>query len=288
VVRRLSSNTRTGILSTLSGLVRYGVKRGLIERNVVRDVDRDDRPGTKRLTEPRYLDEAEVGELLHALGDTFRPIAATYAYTGLRASEALGLRWRDVDLDARTLLVENQLGADGKLYPVKTEASQAPVRLLPALHRELVAHRQRQAGKNITFVRPEALIFTTASGRPQSVRNVLRAVHRAGDRAGLNQQRERVGLHDLRHTLIALAFEHGLTLPEASILARHANPRVTAQVYAGLSEKARERVAENSPSPALVPKFVTPDTMATMATLGVRSGSAAFANLTGIPCKRKV
>jgi integrase len=51
-------------------------------------------------------------------------------------------------------------------------------------------------------------------------------------------------LHDLRHTLIALAFERGLTLPEASILARHANPRVTAQVYAGLSEKARERVAE--------------------------------------------
>jgi len=71
---------------------------------------------------------------------------------------------------------------------------------------------------------------------------VLRAVHRAGDRAGLNDSRERVGLHDLRHTLIGLAFEHGLTLPEASVLARHANPRVTAQVYAGLPEKTRERV----------------------------------------------
>src|SRR5262249_1766752 len=59
-----------------------------------------------------------------------------------------------------------------------------------------------------------------------------------------NQERERVGLHDFRHTLIALAFEHGLTLPEASILAQHANPRATAQVYAGLSETARERVAE--------------------------------------------
>ena len=52
-----------------------------------------------------------------------------------------------------------------------------------------------------------------------------------------------LGLHDLRHTLIGLAFEHGLTLPEASVLARHANPRVTAQVYAGLSEKG-ERVVE--------------------------------------------
>jgi integrase len=127
---------------------------------------------------------------------------------------------------------------------VKTEASRAPVRLLPALHRELVSHRQRQAQRNIALVRPEALVFTTATGRPQSARNVLRAVHDAGDRAGLNSGRERIGLHDLRHTLIGLAFEHGLTLPEASVLARHANPRVTAQVYAGLSEKARERIAQ--------------------------------------------
>ena len=73
---------------------------------------------------------------------------------------------------------------------------------------------------------------------------MLRAVHEAGGRAGLNDGRKRVGLDDLRHTLIELALEHGLTLPEASVLARHANPRVTAQVYAGLSEKTRERVAK--------------------------------------------
>lgn len=240
---RLSANTRTGILSTLSGLVRFGVKRGLIERNVVRDVDRDDRPGTGRLSEPRYLDEEELGRLLNELGETFRPIAAVYVYTGLRASEALGLRWRDIDLNASTLQVEHQLGKDGKLHPLKTAASRVPLRILPALQRELVAHRQRQAQRNIALVHLDALVFTTASGRPQSARNVLRAVHKAGDRAGLNGGRERVGLHDLRHTLIGLAFEHGLTLPEASVLARHANPRVTAQVYAGLPEKTRERVA---------------------------------------------
>ena len=126
-----------------------------------------------------------------------------------------------------------------------TEASLDTVRILPALHRELLAHRQRQAGRNIALIRAAALVFTTAYGRPQSARNVLRVVHAAGDAAGLNDVgRERVGLHDLRHTLIGLAFEHGFTLPEASVLARHANPRVTAQTYAGLSEKARERVSE--------------------------------------------
>jgi integrase len=244
---RLSPSTRTGVLSTLSGLLRYGVKRGLIERNVVRDVDRDDRPGTKRVTKPRYLDENELARLLARLGDTFRPIAATYAYAGLRASEALGLRWRDIDLDAGVLRVENQLGVDGTLQPLKTaasEASLAPIRLLPALRRELVEHRQRQLSRSIALVHPDALVFVTASGRPQSGRNVLRAVHAAAGAVGLNVDRDLVGLHDLRHTLIGLAFEHGLTLPEASVLARHANPRVTAQVYAGLSERARDRIAD--------------------------------------------
>lgn len=246
IPERLSPNTRTGILSTLSGLVRYGVRRGLIERNVVRDVDRDDRPGTKRVTKPRYLDVTELGALLGKLGDTFRPIAATYAYAGLRASEALGLRWRDVDLKAGVLRVENQLGGDGKLHPLKTEASEAssaPIRLLPALKRELRAHRRRQRSRNIALVHPDAFVFVTANGKPQSSRNALRAVHAAAAALGLNSDRDLVGLHDLRHTLIGLAFEHGLTLPEASVLARHANPRITAQVYAGLSERARETIA---------------------------------------------
>jgi integrase len=111
------------------------------------------------------------------------------------------------------------------------------------LQRELAAHRQRQRSRNIALVRPDALVFVIANGKPQSGRNVLRAVHAAARALGLNVDRDLVGLHDLRHTLVALAVEHGLTLPEASILARHANPRVTAQVYAGLSEKARERIA---------------------------------------------
>jgi hypothetical protein len=61
----------------------------------------------------------------------------------------------------------------------------------------------------------------------------------AGDAAGLNGEApERVGVHDLRHSFVAVALAAGLTLPEAAALARHANPRVTATVYAGLTDTA--------------------------------------------------
>ena len=83
-------------------------------------------------------------------------------------------------------------------------------------------------------------MFVTANGRPQSQRNVLRAVHKAGDDAGLNGDgRERVGLHDLRHSFVGLALAAGLSLAEAAALARHANARVTSQVYAGLTDDGR-------------------------------------------------
>jgi integrase len=241
--KRLSPRSRSGLLGILSGLLAYGVRQGVVERNVVRDLDRDDRPGAARLTEPRYLSTDELELLLARMGDTFRPIAATCAYAGLRLSEALGLRWQDVDLKAGTVSVSGQLGPDGERVPLTTAASAATVPLLPVLADELRAHRSRLASQALARTRPDGLVFTTARGRPHGRSNVLRAVYAAGDAAGLNGDgREPVGVHDLRHSFVAVALAHGMTLPEAAALARHANPRVTATVYAGLTVESREQL----------------------------------------------
>ena len=116
--------------------------------------------------------------------------------------------------------------------------------MLPALVLELRAHRRRQAGRNLALVHRDALVFTTARGNPQSRRNALRAVHTAGDNAGLNgEDREPVGLHDLRHSLVGAALASGLSLAEAAVLARHASTRVTATMYAGVADATREPLA---------------------------------------------
>ena len=239
----LAPSTVTGIVNgALSGLCRYAVKGGLLERNPVRDLDRDDRPGVARLTEPRYLSGEELDRLLARLSDTFRPVAATCAYAGLRVSETLGLRWRDIDFAASTLMISGQLGTDGERVATKTTASAATVPLLPALARELREHRTREGSGDLRRVHAEALVFTTTRGKPQSRRNALRAVHAAGDAAGLNGDgREPVGLHDLRHSYVAQALAAGVSLTETATLARHANARVTAQVYAGVSEGGHEQ-----------------------------------------------
>ena len=127
---------------------------------------------------------------------------------------------------------------------MKTPSSRATVPILPVLVRELRAHRSRQAENDLRLVHRSALVFSTARGKPQSRRNALRALHTAGDKAGLNRPgEEKVGLHDLRHSLVGLALDAGLTLAEVAVLARHANARVTGQVYAGLSESGRAGIA---------------------------------------------
>jgi integrase len=158
-------------------------------------------------------------------------------------SEALGLRRRDVDLRGGSLTIKAQLGTDGTRVALKTRRSAATVPILPALGRELRKHRSRQAGRGLSFLHPDALVFTTARGKPQSRRNALRAVHAAGEAAGLNGDgREPVGLHDLRHSYITLALDAGASLPETSALGR-ASVRVIAHVYAGLPENGRETAA---------------------------------------------
>jgi integrase len=238
--KRLAPRSRGGLVGILSSVLAYGVRQGVVPHNVVRDLGRDDRPSVARKSEPRYLSPGELDTLLSRTGDTFRPVAATCAYAGLRLSEALGLRWRDLDFEAGTLTVGAQLGPDGTRVPLKTAASAATVPLLPTLAAELRAHRSRVASQSLDRVRPDALVFATSRGRPHGRRNVLRAVYAAGDAAGLNGDgRERVGVHDLRHSFVAVALAAGLTLPEAAALARHANPGVTAKVYAGLTDQAR-------------------------------------------------
>jgi integrase len=236
---KLAPNTQRGILTAASAMLRYAAKQDYIPITPAAGLDRDDRPSTTRKRQPRYLNRDQLAALLAKLDDTYRPVGATLAYAGLRVSEALAVRWRDLDLDGARLTVAAQLDRDGRTVPLKTTASAANLDLLPALVRELRAHRTRRAALGIHLVRADALAFATRTGKPLGQRNALRAVQNAATAANLGH----VTAHDLRHSLVANALDAGLTLAEASRLARHASPAVTATVYADVLESKRNALA---------------------------------------------
>ncbi|HJX48073.1 MAG TPA: hypothetical protein VJ375_09510, partial [Gaiellaceae bacterium] len=114
---KMRSKTHRNVLSVLSVLLAWAVAEGLASENPVsrarerfpRDLRRTD--ATK--FEPRALTDAEVKLALAKVGATYRPLVTFIAETGARVSEALGVRFRDVDLQAGTWTVAGQLADDG-------------------------------------------------------------------------------------------------------------------------------------------------------------------------------
>jgi integrase len=54
------------------------------------------------MEERRYLTRAEINRLRAEVPDKWQPLFALLAATGLRISEAVGLRWSDLTLDGPT------------------------------------------------------------------------------------------------------------------------------------------------------------------------------------------
>src|SRR3984885_8407137 len=91
---------------SLSSLLSDAQERGLVSRNVVRDLRRTRARGVERKAERRQKGKLKVGvdiptreeikAIVEAAKGRWRPILLTAIFTGLRASELRGLRWEDV------------------------------------------------------------------------------------------------------------------------------------------------------------------------------------------------
>lgn len=238
----LAPGTVSLVLQAMTGALQFAHDNGYVDRNVSRDLSTADRPGFKRQTEPRYLTKSKIEFLLAAATDYYRPIWACCAYAALRINEALGLQWECIDFKADTLFIRQQLSQATKtVVPyAKTPSSIATLPLMPALKRELLAHRSRAAAIGLQRVRPEALVFIGTRGQPLNSTGTLQALYRTATRVGLNPPGEqRVGQHDLRHSACAVALQSGAGPAEVMELMRHADSATTMRNYAGLNDEMR-------------------------------------------------
>jgi len=90
------------------------------------------RQSAKRKRTPDVLDAEELKNLLAALQNPARVLVFLTAATGLRVSEALGLKWSDVDFGTGVINL-NRAVVHQHVGEMKTEASQKPVPMDGAL-----------------------------------------------------------------------------------------------------------------------------------------------------------
>lgn len=87
-------------------------------------------------------------------------------------------------------------------------------------------------------------MFRTASGQPQERHNAGRAIRAAGAQAEVGGPKP-LSPHDLRHSCAALLLEAGTSAPRVAAIMRHADPRVTLTVYAGIADRQRAALRDD-------------------------------------------
>ncbi len=227
----LSARTVQYLRAVLRRALGQALKWGLVARNVATLVDppRYKRPQVIPLSheESRTFLQSIKGERLEALFSVALAL-------GMREGEALGLRWQEVDLQARTLRVNVALQRiEGKLLLVepKTERSRRTLPLPESIVATLRLHRVHQLeDKMIAGDRwkESGLVFTSSIGTPLLARNVVRKFHSLLKKAGLPHHR----FHDLRHSCASLLLAQGVPARTVMEILGHSQINLTLNTYA--------------------------------------------------------
>ncbi|MGU3469846.1 tyrosine-type recombinase/integrase [Paenibacillus sp. D51F] len=104
--------------------------------------------------------------------------------TGMRQGEILGLQWRDVDLDARTISVKQILNHDGKELEPGTKTKNKGLRMIgidPVTVSELEKLKRRTNRERMAaggMYEDNGLVMCTSLGSPVSPRNINRSFSR--------------------------------------------------------------------------------------------------------------
>jgi integrase len=245
----LSPATLRQARAVLSRALRTAEVDGLIARNPARLVD-----GVKQTaSEGRTLTPEQARTLLRAAqGHEYEALVPTLLSLGLRKGEALGLSWRDVDLEgsAPRLAVRRSLKKDGRgglyLDEPKTARSRRTVRIPAPLVDALRAHRVRRNEQRLAFGpgwggqwASHELVFTNTVGGPLDPDRVNRRMQELTVDAGLGKWTP----HELRHSAASLLFAQGVPLKVISETLGHSSIRVTADVYSHLLDDSRAEAA---------------------------------------------
>jgi integrase len=248
---------------SLSSLLSDAQERGLVSRNVVRELRKTRHRGAERRAERREKGKLKVGvdiptreeikALVEAVKGRWRPILLTAIFTGLRASELRGLRWADVDLEKRELHVRQRADRYSAIGKPKSESGERTVPLTPIVVNTLREWRLACPKSDL------GLVFPTGAGNVENHSNILhRGLGPTLISAGITTADglPKYGLHSFRHFYASWCINRrvdgGLELPAKVVQERlgHSSIMMTMDVYGHLfprgDDSAELEAAEKS------------------------------------------
>lgn len=211
--------------------------------------DRIKPPRTER-KEAEYFDETEALRLIECLETEpimYRALFTLILHTGMRRGEALGLTWKDIDLDRGIVDINKSclyLPDKGVFeYDTKTKMSHRVISIPASAVEVLKEYRLYQDTERTKFGKKWSggnKVFTTSEGaqlHPDTASSWFRAFAR---RNGFGNTK----IHSLRHTNATLMIANGTDIKTVSKRLGHANVTTTGNIYTHAIQTADERAAE--------------------------------------------
>lgn len=190
--------------------------------------------------------EEQVDRLLAvSSGTRFHVLFVLLLATGMRPSEALALKWQDLDWSRGVVRITRTLYTRGKgwrFQDPKSAKGKRSVRIPQEVVGLLLAHRDDQKGSGVP--NEHGLMFVGHTGQPVDELNLYRRQFKPlCQQAGLP---EGTRLYDLRHTYATLRLAQGDHVKFVSEALGHANIALTLNTYShvlpGMDDDGPERL----------------------------------------------
>jgi integrase len=198
----------------------------------------------------------------------WKPVITILLGTGMRIGECLGLRWEDLDFDARTIDVNHNLvyrriedgKSKGMIKHINTPKTAAGNRKIPMLQDVYDAFLEEYQFQRITGFCEEEIegysgfVFSSAVRTVTIPEDVNRAIQRITDsynvqetKLAREEKREPLliphfSAHHLRHTFCTRFCENETNLKVIQSIMGHADISTTMDIYAEATEEKKQEI----------------------------------------------
>ena len=229
--------------TVLKEALSHAIKWELIHRNVG-DVVTPPRAAEREMN---ALDSSGLEQILEAArGTMYFPLIHLATFTGMRRSELLGLRWKDVDLQRGTVSISQILHCLGGgrivIEAPKTPKSKRLIGLSPDAIFALRSYREMVEADMEVLDIPlagERLVFSKTDGSPLLPNTVTHAFGKMTRRAGMKG----ITLHSLRHSHASVMLQEGVSPRTVADRLGHSNVVITLGTYSHLTPGVKEEAA---------------------------------------------
>jgi integrase len=253
---KLSHESRDKIRDVLSSILGSAVRYHLLVKNPAEGVQLPPCVVGRRLRKPNITSE-QFEEIVKLIPEPYATMVYVAAYSGLRVSELIGLRWNDVGYDS--LMVDERC-CRGDWSAPKSEASNAPVAVqlhvierIHALKLRTVDVRAGLAVRHYKLVKsegPNDLVFQSVKeGKPMRDNNILcRFIKPAARKLDLGF----VNWRCLRTSYGTWLKRGGADMKDIQGQMRHSRMSTTADIYVQDIPESRRNAVERLPKPTVV------------------------------------